>query len=329
MLVTPPRSLSPSKVTAFTDCPLAFRFVAIDRLPELPSPPATKGTLVHSALENLFWSRRPGQRTLETALEELDAAWQQLQEDTEFKSLGLNTQAAFEFRADAELLVRNYFALEDPNDVQAIGVELRLEADIGGVRLRGIIDRLDLAPDGSLVVVDYKTGRAPSAGYEQGKLKGVQFYADLCERVLGQPPSAIRLLHLREPVMITAHPNSQSLRGHRQRTTAVWSAIERACGTGDFRPRPSHLCNFCSFQPLCPAHGGTPPPIPTDGSADGSHRAPLEPSSAPLGTAVRLMPASARFDRAPAPADSAPADTAPASLDTAPAAVEVSAASPN
>jgi putative RecB family exonuclease len=49
-----PHGLSPSKVESFKSCALAFRFSAIDRLPEPPSPWATKGTLVHRALELLF-----------------------------------------------------------------------------------------------------------------------------------------------------------------------------------------------------------------------------------------------------------------------------------
>ncbi len=262
MPVPPPRSLSPSKVTAFTDCPLAFRLALIDRLPEPPSPHAVKGTLVHSALEGLHWRWPAGGRSLDAADEELDRAWDLLQQDPEFLALELSAEEADKFCKDARALVRNYFEIEDPDSVRAIGVELLLQAEAGGVTLRGIIDRLDLTDEGELVVVDYKTGRAPSVNFEQTKLKGVQFYADLCESVLGRAPVEVRLLHLREPLEITARPNPQSLRGHRRRTAAVWTAIERACSTGDFRPRPSSLCGFCSFQPLCPSHGGTPPPLP-------------------------------------------------------------------
>lgn len=265
MPVPPPRSLSPSKVSAFTDCPLAFRLALIDRIPEPPSPHALKGTLVHSALESLFWSHPSGERDVETALAELHRAWVSLQEDPDFKCLELAADGREAFLTDAETLVRNYFSLEDPNAVTAVGMELGLEAEHDGVRLRGIIDRLDLTAAGDLVVVDYKTGRAPTARFEQGKLKGVQFYAALCESVLGQAPVEVRLLHLREPLTIIAQPNAQSLRGHRQRTAAVWAAIERACGTGDFRPRPSPLCSFCNYRPLCPSHGGTPPSLPGDG----------------------------------------------------------------
>jgi len=53
-------------------------------------------------------------------------------------------------------------------------------------------------------------------------------------------------------------PSAQSVKFITTRTSAVWSAVERACTTGDFRPRPSNLCGFCSFQQWCPSFGGDP-----------------------------------------------------------------------
>jgi putative RecB family exonuclease len=255
MALDVPRTLSPSKASAFTDCPLAFRYSIIDHIPEPPSPHAVKGTLVHAALERLFWDRLPGDRTIETALDALRQAWEHIQDDPEFVELGLDADQAAAFLADAEVLVHNYFRIEDPNAVRTVGVELGLETGIGDMVLRGIIDRLDLTEDGELIVIDYKTGRAPSAQFEKSRLNGVHTYALLCEQVLGRPPSQVKLLYLRDPVAIVATPTEQSVRGHRMRTTAVWSAIERACEREDFRPRPSGLCRFCNFQDLCPAFG--------------------------------------------------------------------------
>ncbi len=253
-----PRSLSPSKVTSFRDCALAFRFSAIDHLPEEPTIWTVKGTLVHQVLEQLFWHHERGARTVGAALAELDAVWASMQIDPDFISLGLTSDEADGFRDEAWSLVQNYFALEDPNEVAPVGIELLLEARVGDLRLRGIIDRLDLTPEGELVVVDYKTGRAPSPAFEQSKLVGVHIYALLCEEVFGRPPAEVRLLHLKEPLTITTAPSQQSLRGQRQRATAVWTAIERACRDEDFRPHPSPLCNFCRFREFCPAHGGNP-----------------------------------------------------------------------
>ncbi|HEX2039340.1 MAG TPA: PD-(D/E)XK nuclease family protein [Acidimicrobiales bacterium] len=253
-----PTALSPSKVASFKDCALAFRFSAIDRLPEPPSPWAAKGTLVHRALELLFWEVPAGARTLEAGLAAFERAWGECRVDPEYTELALGDEEAEAFRADAEALVRAYFELEDPDRVRVIGTELRLEAEVGGLRLRGIIDRLELDDDGELVVTDYKTGRAPGERHEHGRLGGVQFYAFLCEQVLGRRPARVQLLHLREPVAIVSMPTEQSLRGLRTRAAAVWSAIERACISDDFRPKPGPLCSFCAFKAYCPAFGGDP-----------------------------------------------------------------------
>jgi putative RecB family exonuclease len=257
MPLTPPRSLSPSKVTSFRDCALAFRFTAIDGLADAPTIWTVRGTLVHTALERLFWRHPQGERTPEAAAHELQSAWVDLQSDPDFLELGLSGPEGDAFLHVAKGLVDNYFRLEDPNLVTPVGIEVTLEARLGDVRLRGIIDRLDHTPDG-LVVVDYKTGRAPSPAYEQAKLLGVQLYALLCKEVLGQQPVEVRLLHLKEPTVITAHPSVQAIRGHRQKALAVWSAIERACQAEDFRPRMSPLCSYCRFKPFCPAYGGDP-----------------------------------------------------------------------
>ncbi|MDQ6726955.1 MAG: PD-(D/E)XK nuclease family protein [Actinomycetota bacterium] len=252
-----PTSLSPSKVASFKDCALAFRFSAIDRLPEPPSPAATKGTLVHRALELLFCEPAPA-RNLAVALACLDRARAEMASDAEYVGLDLDAEAAAEFAADAEVLVRRYFQLEDPTTVHPIGLELRLEVTVGSLTLRGIIDRLELDEDGGLVVTDYKSGKVPGVTHEQSRLGGVHFYAFLCERVLGRRPSRIQLLYLSEPVAIVAEPSDQSIRGLEQRTGAIWKAVERACANEDFRPRPSKLCDWCSFQEYCPAFGGDP-----------------------------------------------------------------------
>jgi putative RecB family exonuclease len=251
-----PSSLSPSKVSSFKDCALAFRFSAIDKLPEPPSPWTVKGTLVHRALELLFWNEPAGARTPAAAASYLERAWVELQDDPEFTELELLGAEANDFRLAALALVDNYFLLEDPNTVNAIGMELLLSVDVGGMTLRGIIDRLDLDDDGEITVTDFKTGRAPSLAYENSRLGGVQFYAFLCEQVFGKRPARIQLLHLAEPVAIISTPTAQTTRGLEQRTSAIWKAIERACEREDFRPKPSRLCDYCAYQAYCPAQGG-------------------------------------------------------------------------
>jgi putative RecB family exonuclease len=259
-----PISLSPSKVTAFQDCPMAFKFSAIDRIPQPPRPATTKGTLVHRALE-LLMLRAPAERTIEHALEDLARARVEIAAHPDYLLLDLTPDDAEAFHADAQVLVRRYFQLEDPTTVRPIGLECMVSMPLGAVGpggnpvlLRGIIDRLELGPDGELVITDYKTGGVPSELYEHGKLAGVHIYALLCERVVGVRPVRVQLFYLQQPVAIIAEPTDQKVVGVEKRTKALWTAVERACHRDDFRARPGKLCDWCAYKPYCPAWGGDP-----------------------------------------------------------------------
>lgn len=252
-----PKTLSPSKISSFTDCALAFRFSAIDRLPQPPTIWSTKGTLVHTALERLHLLPAP-ERTLEAALSCLAEASAELRLHPDYTELALTEDAAEDFFSDAETLVRRYFELEDPARIRSIGLELSLDATFEGVRLRGIIDRLELDTDGELVVTDYKTGAVPSVRHERKRLSGVHLYSLLCEELLGRRPKRVQLLYVRQPVAIVTEPTERSSQSTRRTLAAIWQAVERACEREDFRPRRSYLCDYCAYRAHCPVFGGDP-----------------------------------------------------------------------
>jgi putative RecB family exonuclease len=269
---------------AFTACPLAFRFSYVQRLPEPPSAPASKGTLVHRALERLH-DRAAQDRTIEAALADLAVAATELEAHPEFAGLELSSEAWAGFIEDAATYVHRYFELEDPTTVNAVGLELKLEADLGSVRLRGIIDRLDLTADGELVVTDYKTGNAPSERWEQKSLAGVHLYALLCEHTFGVRPAKVQLLYLSKPEAIVSVPTNSTVRGVEIKSAAIMKAVETACTRNDFRPHQSALCNFCSFQEFCPSFGGDPAiahAVLQDRAGTAIGRSPLPPPPHPV-----------------------------------------------
>jgi len=254
---TVPMSLSPSRVSSFTSCPMQFRFSSIQKLPEPPGVATTKGTIVHRALELLF-VRPAAERTPEALASDMATALDEYRTHPDYVGLRLDGAAVEKFDRDCHALIDKYFAMEDPTTVREIGLELWMEAPVGDLTLRGIIDRLELDDDGELVVTDYKTGRAPSGNFEQKSLAGVHFYSFLCEALFGKRPAKVRLMYLSSGETIETVPSAQSVKFITTRTTAVWSAVERACTTGDFRPRKSKLCDWCSFQRWCPEFGGDP-----------------------------------------------------------------------
>jgi putative RecB family exonuclease len=138
-------------------------------------------------------------------------------------------------------------------------VEAELES---GLRLRGYIDRLDIAPAGQIRVVDYKTGKAPPQDFEARALFQMKFYGLVLWRARGEIPRLLQLMYLGDGQVVRYTPDEADLRATERKVLALWQAIERATDSGDWRPRPGRLCEWCAHKALCPEFGGTPPPLP-------------------------------------------------------------------
>jgi len=245
-------------------CPLLFRFRSVDRLPELRSAAAARGTLVHSVLERLF--DLPAEERLPAhAVDLLLPAWADLvAAEPDLGALVGDDPAGLDaWIAAAVPLVERYFTLEDPTRLEPADRELYVETRLAsGLLLRGVVDRLDVSAGGDLRVVDYKTGRAPGEGFEASALFQLRFYALVLWRLRGVVPRRLQLVYLGSGEVLQYEPDEADLRATERKIQALWQAIQQAYDTGDWRARPSRLCDWCSHQALCPAFGGTPPPLP-------------------------------------------------------------------
>ena len=252
-----PDSLSPSRIQSFTNCPLAFRFASVEKLPDPPTIHTTKGNVVHRTLELLLTLPAP-ERTSDAAGELHHATKAEYEQHPDLLSLELDERTLEKFWEDALSLVHNYFTMEDPRDIHPEGIELHLEASMGDFKLRGIIDRLERAADGSIVITDYKTGRSPRDSQTKERMTQMMLYAWLCRETLEQSPSSLRLMYVRDGRTITVEPTEQQISFQEKRTQAVWRAIANSCTSGYFKPQKSPLCNFCAFKQWCPEFGGNP-----------------------------------------------------------------------
>lgn len=257
-------SLSPSRAADFMTCPLLYRYRVVDRLPEPPSPDAVRGTLVHKVLEDLF-DLPAAARTPERAEEMLAPSWEaMLAAEPELAVMfGPEGPELPEWLAGCRDVLARYFTLEDPRRLEPAERELYVETVLDSrLLLRGFVDRLDVAPDGAVRVVDYKTGRSPSEMFEARALFQMKFYALVVWRTRGVVPSVLQLLYLGNGEVLRYSPDEADLRAVERKVEALWRAIARAAEREDWRPRRSALCGWCSHQALCPEFGGTPPPLP-------------------------------------------------------------------
>jgi putative RecB family exonuclease len=257
-------ALSPSRAGDFLTCPLLYRFRTVDRLPEPPSPDQVRGTVVHKVLEDLF-DLPAADRTPAQAEAMLEPAWARLREESPDVAamLGEDGPEATAWLASCRTVLERYFTLEDPQRLEPAERELYVESLLESkLLLRGFVDRVDVAPDGSIRIVDYKTGRSPAAGFEARALFQMKFYALVVWRTRGIVPAVLQLVYLGNGEILRYRPDEQDLLATERKVEAIWQAIRSAEETGDWRPRRSRLCDWCQHRSLCPEFGGTPPPLP-------------------------------------------------------------------
>jgi len=257
-------ALSPSRAGDFISCPLMYRFRTIDRLPEEPSAEALRGTLVHKVLEDLFDLPAP-ERTPEEAADLLVPTWDALlrAEPALAEMFGGEGPDLAEWLTSCRTVLDRWFTLEDPRRLEPAARELYVETLLDSkLLLRGFVDRVDVAPDGRIRIVDYKTSRSPKPDFEAKALFQMKFYALVIWRMRGVVPSVLQLVYLGNGEILRYEPDEADLLATERKVEALWTAISLARETGDWRPNPSRLCDWCSYKPFCPAYGGTPPPLP-------------------------------------------------------------------
>jgi putative RecB family exonuclease len=243
--------ISPSRANDFLNCPQLYKYRAIDQLPERISLDAVRGTLVHSVLENLFDFPLPD-RTIEKAKEILPLRWRD-QMDASPELVNMVSDAK-EWLDRATALLDNYFFLEKPNTFEPTFRELHLELDLNdSTYLHGYVDRLDVAETGEVRIIDYKTGKAPKPGWEEKALFQLRIYALMYWRNNGVIPKLLQLIYLGSTQILRNSPTESELIATEKTLLRIAADITAAIRNDRWTPKPSKLCDWCSFKAICPA----------------------------------------------------------------------------
>lgn len=284
---------TPTRLTAWLDCPRRYRFCYLDRpSPAKGSPWAhnSLGAAVHNALA-AWWRVPPRERTPDRAGELLDSAWR----DDGFRD---DAQAGA-WRTRARAMVERYVAGLDPQD-EPIGVERTVATRTPVLAVSGRIDRLDRrrGPEGdALVVVDYKTGRRALTSDDARTSLALALYAALAARVLRMRCTRVELHHLPSGQVLAHEHTPESLRRQLGRAEAIGEeaaaadaahAATRASGSTaatpalaqarldeTFPPRPGRQCGWCDYARHCPEGRAA---APTEASWAGLGETPLRTS---------------------------------------------------
>jgi hypothetical protein len=241
--------LSPSQVRTFFDCPARWWFKYGLHLPEQKNSSLALGLAVHQALEVNFREKIETQEDLETpgVVMVFREAWMEQVPETVFTS----DESQGDLRRLGERLVAKYMDEVAPK-VEPAAVELDVQGEIGGVRVRGRVDILDV--EGRLI--DFKTAsRRPS-----WVSPDYAFQLATYQQITPGASGAVRIDSLVKTQTIQIVQQAYTVEEPDTRATQVlYPMAQKAMGSGMYCPnRQSLLCSqkHCSFWKHCEGEFG-------------------------------------------------------------------------
>jgi RecB family exonuclease len=249
---------TPSKLTAYEDCPRRYRYSYLDRPAPQKGPPWAHNSLgasVHTALKN--WFALPvGRRNARELPTLLKATWvgEGYRDETQ-------QRAAFR---QALGWLESYVEGLDPV-AEPLGVERVVAARTSVLALSGRVDRIDARGD-QVVIVDYKTGRSGLGPDDARGSRALGLYAFAAERVFRRPCRRVELHHLPTGT-VAAHDHTEESIGRHVRRAEESArdivAAERAVAGGAdpdeaFPVAPGMQCSWCDYRRICPGGAAAP-----------------------------------------------------------------------
>ncbi|MGC1371997.1 MAG: ATP-dependent DNA helicase, partial [Candidatus Sulfotelmatobacter sp.] len=234
--------LSASAVETYETCPLQFKFEREWKLSRELHAAVQYGAAMHRVLRTYFDSIRL-QRT------KADDELLQLFRD-DLASCGIEDEYQRELYLEQGIQQLKDFLAASHSSPQpdVLHTEEWFDVQIAGMKLAGRIDRMDRASDGSVNIVDYKTGKARSQEDADESLQ-LSIYAMAAQEKWGYRIGQLSFHNLEGNVTVISKRTEFQLEEARERV----SDAARNIADGNFEPKSGFHCNFCSFRGLCPA----------------------------------------------------------------------------
>ncbi|RCK78345.1 MAG: hypothetical protein OZSIB_1587 [Candidatus Ozemobacter sibiricus] len=236
--------LTPGKIEVYRTCPKKFHFSYIEKAPQSasPAPHLAFDSSLHTALKVFFKTRSPNEPLkLERLLHLLDTHW----DSQGYES----TEQERQFRHDAESALRLFFQNFCQTPPRAIEIDFFFKIDLFGGEFSGRLDRVDQHPDGSIEIIDYKTGKMPPGGAEElAQSLPVQLLLLAGEVIWPGKVQKVTHLYLREGKALSVYRSPALLAQGKKTYLEIGEAIYQ----GRFAPVRSAACPFCEFRESCP-----------------------------------------------------------------------------
>jgi DNA helicase II / ATP-dependent DNA helicase PcrA len=246
--------LSASAVETYETCPLQFKFEREWKLAPKVHAAMQYGAAMHRVLRTYYDSVRLSRTKSDEELLQL------FRDDLMASGIQDEYQCGL-YLAQGEKQLLDFLAAERSGAAHEVlrtvlHTEEWFDVRIAGTKVIGRIDRIDRAADGSVIIVDYKTGKARSQEDADESLQ-LSIYAMAAKEKWGYRVSELVFHNLEGNVPVSSRRDEFQLERARERVLTVAKNI----ADGNFDPNPDFHCCFCTFRALCPAREKRSPNI--------------------------------------------------------------------
>ena len=246
----PITSFSHTALAAFKDCPRKYEYNYILKIPQPPSGAASFGSSLHNTLNEFY--------KLVTQSKQA-SLFEDYQEDLSLERLLTIYEdkwipAGFDSREHHDTLkkrgreiLENFYEHFKDEVTRIEFLEKGFKLKLGQYTITGRIDRADRLPDGTLEVIDYKSGKSKSQK-DVDKDQQLMIYALATRDCWSLPASKLTLYFLDEDLKVSTEPDPDKL------DKLKGEVIETAdkINASDFSPTPSKfVCQWCPYNGIC------------------------------------------------------------------------------
>lgn len=248
------KQFSHSKLSTYERCPLHFKFRYLTSL-----KPVTKNTIeaftggeVHKVFEVLYRDLLKAKKnSLEDLLEFFRKEWEANWDDT----IAIDHQEYDEkhWYETGRQCIKNYYEQYHPFDQdQTLGVEKKLNLQLGDCTITGVIDRLSREKKGVYAIHDYKTNQSIMEQKYANADRQLALYSMWVKENFKEAKEVKLIWHMvRFGEDVESKRTDKELGLLKQDILNVIADINRAEAEDDF-PAREEKCEWCGFWQHCP-----------------------------------------------------------------------------
>lgn len=235
------RAFSPSRLQVYQTCARRYYYQYVIKVPRRRAAEQSVGISLHSALEEVQKAGGVGETGLAGALALLWDRWE---------SEGFATpEDEARARAQAQALLAEYLEKWGDGPGKPVLIEQALEAEVADVPFLGIVDRVDRLPDGSLELIDYKSGKQREL--TPAVRQQLAIYRHLVREKLGEYPAKVTIHHLAANTRVGVELEPGEWKAVLDRAVESARAIRVEA---DFDPQVGSWCRYCDYNHRCLAY---------------------------------------------------------------------------